>query len=137
MIKTDRKLTLTENEVEVMGILWDQDSPPSRADILELSKERFKSPSSIHIILNKLLDKGAVEITGIKKTGTSYGRMYSPTIGRDEYYITQMLHAVQFISDKPAAVASVVSALIQSGDISLNIINELEECVQQRNEELV
>ena len=48
------KLTLTNNELEIMELLWTQGRPLSRTEIIELTPERSWSSKSIHIILNKL-----------------------------------------------------------------------------------
>ncbi len=73
----NNSFSLTKNEQEIMDLLWSQDKALSRSEIIELSTERSWKKSSIHILLNSLLEKGAIKVEGFVKTGKNYGRTYS------------------------------------------------------------
>ena len=55
-------MELTKSEMEIMDVLWDADKPMSRADLLEQSDEKSWKDSSVHILLNGLLQKGAIRV---------------------------------------------------------------------------
>ena len=130
------KFSLTENEAEIMEILWEQARPLSRADLLNLSPERSWSPSSIHIILNRLLEKGAIVVDGFVKTGKSYGRTYSPSVKREDYFTMQINSAAQYVKGNSASISRVVSTLIQDEKMTLDTIKELEDMIRKRKEDL-
>ena len=60
-------LSLTNNELEIMELMWKMKRPLSRTEIIDLSPDRSWSASSIHILLNKLLEKEAIEVSGFVK----------------------------------------------------------------------
>lgn len=79
-------MELTKSEMEIMDVLWDAESPLSRADLLERSEEKTWKDSSIHILLNGLLKKGAIREAGMVKRIKTYGRLFAPTMTREEYF---------------------------------------------------
>lgn len=79
-------MELTRSEMEIMDVLWDAEGPLSRADLLERSEEKTWKDSSVHILLNGLLVKGAIVEAGVVKRIKTYGRVFAPTMTREEYY---------------------------------------------------
>ena len=79
-------MELTRSEMEIMDVLWDAEGPLSRADLLERSEEKTWKDSSVHILLNGLLVKGAIVEAGVVKHIKTYGRVFAPTMTREEYY---------------------------------------------------
>ena len=79
-------MELTKSEMEIMDVLWASDRPLSRSDLLERSEEKTWKDSSVHILLNGLLQKGAIQEAGLVKRSKTYGRVFSPTLTREEYF---------------------------------------------------
>ena len=79
-------MELTKSELEIMNVLWDAGRPLTRGEILELSVDKKWKDNSIHILLNRLLAKGAIAEGGFTRSGKSYGRLYEPQISGEEYY---------------------------------------------------
>lgn len=79
-------MVLTRSEMEIMDVLWDAEGPLSRADLLERSEEKSWKDSSVHILLNGLLLKGAIVEAGVVKRIKTYGRVFAPTMTREEYF---------------------------------------------------
>lgn len=79
-------MELTKSEMEIMDVLWAQDTPLSRSDLLEHEEEKTWKDSSIHILLNGLLQKGAIREAGFVRRSKTYGRTFVPTMTREEYY---------------------------------------------------
>lgn len=125
---------LTENELEIMELLWREDRPLSRAEMIELTPERSWSERSIHILLNRLLEKKAIEVNGFVRTNKNYGRTFAPLIPHDAY----VLSAVNQIKDsccyktKKSAITSVFAALVQDKDVNDEVLNELEQMIAER-----
>ena len=59
-------MELTKSEMEIMDVFWASQEPLSRADLLERSTNKSWKDSSVHILLNGLLAKGAIEEVGLQ-----------------------------------------------------------------------
>lgn len=79
-------MELTRSEMEIMDVLWNSGVPMSRADLLSRSQEKTWKDSSVHILLNGLLQKGAIQEAGLVKRIKTYGRVFVPTMTREEYF---------------------------------------------------
>lgn len=130
-------LLLTDNELEIMEVMWKINKPLSRAEILDLTPDRSWSKSSIHILLNKLLEKGAIEVDGFVRTNKNYGRTYSPLITQDEYILSTFNQIKQssYYKSKSSAVTSIFAALIQDNDIDNKLLDELEQMIEERRKQ--
>ena len=81
---------LTKNELEIMDVLWEQGRPLSRGELLALPEKKTWMDSSIHILLNSLLRKGAIREAGYAKCGKTSGRVYEAALSCAEYYVTTL-----------------------------------------------
>ena len=81
---------LTKNELEIMDVLWEQKRPLSRGELLSLPENKTWMDSSIHILLNSLLRKGAIREAGYAKCGKTSGRVYEAAFSCAEYYVTTL-----------------------------------------------
>lgn len=81
-------MELTKSELEIMDVLWAANAPLSRSDLLERADEKTWKDSSVHILLNGLLQKGAIREAGFVKRSKTYGRTFLPNLTREEYFAT-------------------------------------------------
>lgn len=127
-------ITLTTNELQIMEVLWSADKPLLRSEIIELSPNRTWSKSSIHILLNKMLEKGAIKVEGFARTNKNYGRTYAPVITRDEYVLSafKQINKISYNESKTRSVTAVFSALIQDSDVDDELLNQLEQMIEER-----
>lgn len=79
-------MVLTKSEMEIMDVLWEDGGELSRSDFLDRSEEKTWKDSSVHILLNGLLRKGAIREAGVVKRSKTYGRTFLPTMTREEYF---------------------------------------------------
>lgn len=77
-------MQLSRNEYLIMSLLWREDRPLSRAEILKGTEGRDWNPASVHLILNSMLSKGAIRITDEEK---KYGRTYEAVITREDHML--------------------------------------------------
>lgn len=91
---------LTRSETEIMELLWSEDRPLSRSEIIELTPNRTWKPASIHILLNSMLDKGAIEVAGFIQSTKNYARTFAPTLTADEYIVLQR-NTVPHLTNRP------------------------------------
>ncbi len=79
------KNPLSPNEFKIMQLLWKENRPLSRPEIIELIPDRDWNPNSIHLILNNMIEKGVIQVDGMTRCGRGYGRTYAATVTNMEY----------------------------------------------------
>lgn len=124
-------MELTKSELEIMNVLWGEDRPLSRNDIITLSTDRTWKDSSVHILLNGLLKKGAIVESGFIRCGKTFGRLYAANISCEEYYTENV-----FSHSGKTVLPRLLSAFINSEDVTPEMIDELEDIIQKRKREL-
>lgn len=116
---------LTKNELEIMDTLWREDRPLSRGEILSLSVEKTWMDSSVHILLNSMLKKGAIAEAGFVKCGKTCGRVYKAAVTVEEYF------ASTFTSTKKEPdFVKLTEAYIAQYGMSGAKLNELEKLIK-------
>lgn len=122
---------LSKSEQEIMDVLWAEGRPLSRTEILELSTEKSWKPSSIHILLNSLLDKQAIVVDGFSKTGSHYGRTFAPAFAEGEGMATQIKQMVSYQRRPGETVSTIFSALIEDNNLTDEDLDKLEEILRR------
>ena len=83
-------MELTKSEMEIMDVLWASEAPLSRSDLLACSEGKSWKDSSVHILLNGLLKKELIHEAGLVKRRKTYGRLFAPSMTREEYFVTNV-----------------------------------------------
>lgn len=120
-------MELTKSEMEIMDVLWASDVPLSRADLLARSEEKTWKDSSVHILLNGLLAKGAIREAGVVKRSKTYGRTFAPTLTREEYFATTI-----FSHRHKPEIVGLFEALLSREDITPEQLNQIAALVEKR-----
>ena len=121
-------MELTKSEMQIMDVLWAAVAPLSRSDLLERSEQKSWKDSSVHILLNGLLQKGVIREAGFVKRSKTYGRTFEPTLTREEYFATTIYsHA-----NKPDIV-DLFAALLKREDITTDQLSKMEDLLRQRS----
>lgn len=124
-------MELTRSEMEIMDVLWQDGGELSRADFLARSEEKSWKDSSVHILLNGLLNKGAIREAGFVKRSKTYGRTFLPTMTREEYFANTIFsHRYQ------PEMKGLFQALLQRPEIDSALLSQLEAMIATRKEEL-
>ena len=124
-------MKLTKSEWEIMEVLWDAQKPLSRTGILEHSKDRSWKESSIHILLNSMLKKGAIEVAGFEKMGSHYGRTYVAVLDVPEFVAYQVQTMVEGRGNWEDTVKATFNALLKKGGLSAETIGEIEQMLKE------
>lgn len=106
-------MELTRSEMEIMDVLWAAQEPLSRSDLLSHSEEKSWKDSSVHILLNGMLQKGVIREAGFVKRSKTYGRTFEPTLTREEYFASTIFS----YRHKPRIV-ELIKALLGREDIT-------------------
>ena len=122
-------MELTRSEMEIMDVLWDAKTPMSRADLLAHSQEKSWKDSSVHILLNGLLNKGVIREAGFVKRSKTFGRTFVPTMTREEYFATTI-----FSHRHKPQIVGLVEALLRRKDITPDQLEQMGRLVQERTQ---
>ena len=120
-------MELTKSEMEIMDVLWAAGKPLSRSDLLERSEEKSWKDSSVHILLNGLLQKQAIREAGMVKRSKTYGRTFLPTLSREEYFGT----AIFSFRHKPNVVG-LLEVFLRRDDITPADLDTMSQMIAQR-----
>jgi predicted transcriptional regulator len=120
-------MELTKSEMEIMDVLWESDSPLSRADLLARSEEKTWKDGSVHILLNGLLAKGAICEAGVVKRSKTYGRTFAPTMTREEYFA-----ATIFSHRHKPEIVGLFAALLSREDITADDLTAIAKLVEDK-----
>lgn len=119
---------LTNSEKQIMEVLWKSDIPLSSHDVILSSSDKTWKNSSVHLLLNSLLDKELIEVAGFEKRTKNYARVFKPTLSYVDYILTVLIKN----SDKEKR-AELLSKLIKQEndkeilqDIMMEIQNKLQ-----------
>ena len=122
-------MELTKSEMQIMDGLWEANTPMSRSDLLAQSKDTSWKDSSVHILLNGLLEKGAIREAGFVKRSKTYGRTFAPTLTREEYFATTI-----FSHRHKPQIVGLFAALLAREDITPEQLAQIQLLVQERTE---
>ena len=120
-------MELTRSEMEIMDVLWEDGGALSRADFLERQEEKTWKDSSVHILLNGLLQKGAIQEAGLVKRSKTYGRVFSPTLTREEYFATTI-----FSHRHKPEIIGLFEALLRREEITADDLAKISEMIQNK-----
>ena len=124
-------MELTKSEMEIMDVLWQDGGALSRSDFLERSAEKSWKDSSVHILLNGLLNKGAIRECGFVKRNKTYGRTFLPTMTREEYFAST-IYSHRY---KPEIIG-LMAALLKQQELTAQQLDEIAEMVAAKKREI-
>ena len=117
-------MELTKSEMEIMDVLWDAEQPLSRSDLLNRAEEKSWKDSSVHILLNGLLAKEAIREAGLVKRSKTFGRVFVPTMTREEYF-AQTIFGHRHQPD----LIGLFTALLQQRDPSRDQLEAMKDLI--------
>ena len=121
-------MELTRSEMEIMDVMWEGKVPMSRADLLARSEEKTWKDSSVHILLNGLLQKGAIQEAGLVKRIKTYGRVFVPTMTREEYFANTI-----FSHRHKPEIVGLFAALLEREEITPANLKAIQELLQKKS----
>lgn len=120
------------NEYSIMELLWKENKPLTRAEILKGTTGRSWNPASIHLIINSMLSKNLIKITDDSK---KYGRTYESIMTQEEY-LRRCIEECLPGKTKQYKFMATVTALVNAEGITEEDINGLEAMLEAKREEL-
>lgn len=120
-------MELTKSEMQIMDVLWSAQVPLSRADLLERSQEKTWKDSSVHILINGMLQKGLIREAGFVKRSKTYGRTFEPTLTREQYFA-----ATVFSHRHKPDIVGLIDALLEKPDITPEQMARIKALVAEK-----
>lgn len=132
----DNKFDLSDKEEQMLETMWRENRPLTRSEIIDLTKNRRWKKSSIHVFLNRLLDKGSIRVDDIVKTSTNYGRTYEPTFSEKEYDMYRLKVNFETVNPESSTVSDFLSFIVKSENISKKNVETLEDIIGDHKDKL-
>lgn len=130
------KFDLSDKEEQMLETMWREGRPLTRSEIINLTENRRWNESSIHVFLNRLLDKGSIRICDIVKTTTNYGRTYEPTFSSEEYDMARLKQNFEKVGPESSTISNFLSFIVRSKAINKKNIKELEDIIKDYKDKL-
>ncbi|MCD1147901.1 BlaI/MecI/CopY family transcriptional regulator [Peptoniphilus sp. KCTC 25270] len=130
----NEKFNLSESEQQIIETMWREGKALTRSQIIRSTENKKWKESSIHIILNRLLEKNSIEVDDIVKTATNYGRTYKPTFNKDEYDLNRLKNTYEGIKPSSKETTKFVSFLVQSQAMNKEELEEIEQLIKEYKE---
>ncbi|MCQ2513383.1 MAG: BlaI/MecI/CopY family transcriptional regulator [Lachnospiraceae bacterium] len=121
-------MKLTNNEISILHVLWNQNRPLSATEIVQFCKDKQWKSASIHLLVNSLLEKKAIQVAGFEKVGKTYCRTFAPVFSRAEFTIQSFTEDFDPDDD---FIRDVGAALIQKQTISSQTLDYLQDLINK------
>lgn len=121
-------MDLTKSESSILEILLNAEVPLSKSAIIEHSpRNKCWKDGSIHILLNSLLEKGAIYEAGFIRTGKGFSRTFAPTEKGRSYFSNLLMNITQ-----KAEPYKIFSQLICEDIFTDEELDALEQLIKSR-----
>ena len=119
-------IQISEAELEVMKLLWENEKMTSPEIVEELLKTSEWKDKTILTLINRLVKKGAVNAE--KESGKAF--LYSANINEDEYKQEQSNSLINKLFN--GSISLMMSNFVKSNNISNEDIEELKRILESR-----
>lgn len=129
-------MSLSKSEYEVLTLLWKHNQGLTASEINSCCKDKSWKDASIHLILAKMIDKNAVVVDGMIRSGRTYSRIFKAAVTPEEYSIMQIKQNALFANDRRSSMTTLFAYLIDSDEVNLETISKVEALLKKKKEEL-
>ncbi|MDD3338990.1 MAG: BlaI/MecI/CopY family transcriptional regulator [Lachnospiraceae bacterium] len=119
---------LSDRQLEVMNILWEQKGPMIASQILDADCEL--NINTVQCVLKGLIKKEYIEVASIVYSGTVLARSYQAVISKEEY-LQNLYSECAGLSGSENALVALIK---QEKDIK--VLDELEKTISEVKERL-
>ena len=125
---------LSPREEQLMDYLWEQDEAQSTDRIQAGLEDKGWNKVTLYRILQGLIDKGYIRISGLERNNTQYLRLMEPAISKEDYTARILAGRGIGVSSIPNLVMAILGTdgnRKRSQKENENIINGLEEIIME------
>lgn len=120
---------LTAMELNILQLLWAENRPLLRNEILEMLPDHDFNPISLYGVLNSMIDRKMISVEG------KYNRTYQAILTQDEYAASQLKALTPNMSPS-SRITGVLSFFLHHEELDSDTIAELETMLQDYREGL-
>lgn len=120
------KKRLTNKQMDVMNILWENGKPMAASEILKANKEL--NINTIHACIRKLLEEEYVKVAYIDYSGNVMSRYFMPTVSKEKYFS-------ESYKDIIGSKKIILTSLIET-ETNIEELEQLENLIRKKKEEL-
>ena len=131
---------LTDLEMKIMRVLWENAEPLTIQGITELLSKEKLSVQSVTQSIKHLVVKGAVQVCGHVLVSNVYARTFFACFGQEEYMATEIRRLSNSIfSKKSLSMTSLMAALFENSDSKVmneEDIAEIQRMIDKKKEQI-
>ena len=127
------KIKLSGRELDVMNVLWSVQKPMVASEICRANPSL--SINTVQAVLKSLLKRNLIRIADIVYSGTVLTRSYETVLSASDYSISQFKDNLAVI-DNDVSTIGLIAVLLEQEDNEEEVINELEELLKKRKQQL-
>ena len=120
------KKRLTNKQMDVMNILWENDKPMAASEILKANEKL--NINTIHACIRKLLEEEYVKVAYIDYSGNVMSRYFMPTVSKGKYFS-------ESYKDIIGSKKLILTSLIET-ETNIEELEQLENLIRKKKEEL-
>lgn len=120
------KKRLTNKQMDVMNILWENDKPMAASEILKANEKL--NINTIHACIRKLLEEEYVKVAYIDYSGNVMSRYFMPTVSKEKYFS-------ESYKDIIGSKKLILTSLIET-ETNIEELEQLENLIRKKKEEL-
>ena len=120
------KKRLTNKQMDVMNILWENDKPMAASEILKANEKL--NINTIHACIRKLLEEEYVKVAYIDYSGNVMSRHFMPTVSKGKYFS-------ESYKDIIGSKKLILTSLIET-ETNIEELEQLENLIRKKKEEL-
>lgn len=128
--------TPTATEHTILSSLWASEEGLTAAELYQLSSETFSSRTALHPILNQMIKKGMVTVSGMKPTARAYARVFQAAISPEQYSIAQVKQNTSFLQDSKQKLSNISVALLGAGGVKPDTLEKIQALLRQEEDEV-
>lgn len=130
---------LTDLEIVIMGVMWEQERDMTIQEIADCLEKQKISPSSVSQAMKRLLKKKAVTVSEHRQVANVYARAFQPNFGRGEFTRSEIERLGGKLSfQRRFSMAGIAAELLREDteEISPKEMEELQEIIDRKKREL-
>ena len=120
------KKRLTNKQMDVMNILWENDKPMAASEILKANEKL--NINTIHACIRKLLEEEYVKVAYIDYSDNVMSRYFMPTVSKGKYFS-------ESYKDIIGSKKLILTSLIET-ETNIEELEQLENLIRKKKEEL-
>lgn len=129
------KEDFTVSELNILRLLWESNEALVGSEMLERLPELNLFSTSIYTILDGMVEKGVLKVSGKVRRGKRFARTFVPTMSQTDFAAMQVMKLTPNVP-KYDRLVGLFTALVKHGGVDAETISSLEEFLQKQRKEL-